>query len=158
RYLDQAGELANKVEQITHAGYWPKFIQNVKGFTKREATLWFQAFVAEKLCRDFADDPDSWRQVEYYASLGLRFSKEIHDLRLELDLVQTLQFILTEYYGFGDLSVAFAESHREQAQRIRYDLRAIGIAYHQAFALQRSSQFDSALKLYTEVRRMVEEH
>jgi CHAT domain-containing protein len=158
RHFEQATELANRVQQMTHGGYWPLFIRTLTAFSKSEATSWLEAFVAEKLCRDFAGDPNSWPQAEYYGSLGLRLSRQVHDLRLELDLIQTLQFILTEYHGFGDLSVAFAESHRQEAQRIRYDLRAIGIGYHQAFALQRSGQFDSALKLYAEVRRMVEEH
>jgi len=158
RYLDQAELLAQKTHQLTGSTYWQAFIRKMKVFGRSQAESWLQAHVAEELCRQLADNPDSWRQAEYFAAAGLQLSRQTHDLRLELDLLQTLQFILNEYYGFSELSVALAESHRNQATAIRYDLRAMGIAYHEAFAFQRSGQFDAALRLYGDVRKMAEEH
>jgi CHAT domain-containing protein len=158
QYQQQAAALARTVEQATHTSYWPGFVNTLRIRDEKDASVWLRALAAEKLCRENSDNPGSWKQAEYYGALGLRLCRQTRDTRLELDLIQTLQFILNEYYGFNDLSIAFSDAHRRRAQEIRYDLRAMGMTYHQAFALQRSGQFDSALKLYGEVLNMTDQH
>jgi CHAT domain-containing protein/tetratricopeptide (TPR) repeat protein len=154
----QAAALARNVEQATRTGYWPRFVDTLRISSKKDAVSWLKALAAERLSRENSDNQSSWKQAEYYGAVGLRLSRQTRDTRLELDLIQTLQFLLNEYYGFNDLSIAFSDVYLKQAQKIRYDLRTMGITYHHASALQRSGQFDSALKFYGEVLKMSTEY
>jgi len=150
-HLKFATQLVPSLSFNEGPSYWSKFIETVSHFDQKQATNWLKAEAAEQLCRKRVDEPESWEQAEQYAALGLALAEESRDARLALDILQRLQFLLFEYYGLHDLSVALAESTRTQAEQSGYRLRATGISFYQACAFQKAGRFEAAQSLFNKV-------
>ncbi len=149
--MKQAKMMAKTVDVGTQNDYWVKFVDRVALFDKAQAEEWLKADLAQARCRAYQDSESQFMETEFYASLGLKSLQRASDERLQLDFMQRLQFILYFYRSMNELSLGLAKKSLPKAEEKKYHLRSTGIIYHQAEALARIGNNQSALSHYDKV-------
>lgn len=143
-----ARKIAAGVDAGTQNSYWVPFVEEISLFKKEQAEAWLKADIAQMRCKAYQDSGSKFIDAERYAALGLKFLQRASDMRLRLDLMQRLQFILYEHRSMYELSLALAKILLPQTDKIKYHLRLGSIVYHQAQALQRIGENQAALSRY----------
>jgi CHAT domain-containing protein len=149
--IGQAGNFAKMVDTGTQNHYWSPFVDEVGGFTKEHAVSWLKAKRAEWLCRLYHDTASKITDAECYASLGLKFLQQVKDDRVQLDIIQRLQWILQRHHSMQELSIALAQKSLPQADSSKYHLRSNGLILVEADARSKMGQPQAALALYLTV-------
>ncbi len=156
--IGQAKIVAQTVDAGTQANYWVPFTEAASAFTKEDAIFWLKAKRSENLCRHFHGEENQFEVAELYASLGLKFLKHTKDLRVQLDILQRLQWILYFHRSMYELSWELAQRALPQTEKIKYHNRSIGLIYLQAETLADRGQNQDALRGYDAVINKAEQN
>ncbi|MBV6504991.1 MAG: hypothetical protein ILNGONEN_00547 [Syntrophorhabdaceae bacterium] len=149
--MSHAKTVAQTVDASKQVDYWAPFVEEVNAFTREKAVTWLKAIRAEYLCWAYQDHTSKIVDAERLGAFSLKLLQQVNDERVRLDVMQRLQFILYEHLSMYELSIALSQKSFEQAEKIKYLPRSIGILYHQAQAFARKAENQIALITYDKV-------
>ncbi len=155
--MNRLRETAKIVDEGLQSDYWSNFIARMAQFNREEAVSSLKAERAEKLCH-FDNTGGRFLIAEKYGALSLKYLQQAEDTRLRLTLIQRFQIILNHYYGLNDLSIALANRYLAKAHRIRYHLRALGLAFNEGGSLQDNGEIAQALEIFQRIISSAEQY
>ena len=151
-------ELAVKIDDKRGGRYWRDFVVRFHIGEKEKIEHWLKARQAAALCKEFDSNNQRWKEAEAYAGLALSHLQELADIRLRLDVLQSLQYILYRYHAYYELSYGIAERYLPIARDIHYELREMGLLYNYAKALHDNGCNKRALSEISKLLQMVQEY
>ncbi len=101
----------------------------------------------ERLIREISKRLDSDpRSVQVLMGEALRLARQLHDQKLELDILTRLQFILNEGFGFTNIALRLGDQIIERAHRLGYLIKSAVAHYYRGNSLIDQGRFEEALQ------------
>ena len=146
--FEKANNLAIPIDQKNRINYWQNSVSKKANFSAEQSFQWLLASRAETLCSK--NHLSNYEDAEKYGALGLQYLQQCQDERLRLDLIQRLMTILYRSRRLYDLSLYYGQRAYQNANELKYDLRATGILFNMAEAFLKSGEVTKALEAFNE--------